>query len=84
MKDRIMRESIDSLIVYLSHLSRNVSFPEYMLPTGTFLRKFKKNCTNPTLLKLLNSLFDILRQTDDLVLNKRAQLKNIKFVSNFD
>lgn len=44
MKDKILREAIDELMIYFSLLSRNVTFPEYFVPIGVFLRKFKKHC----------------------------------------
>jgi nucleolar complex protein 2 len=43
MKDRIVKEIVDELTIYLAHNSRSLSFPELVIPIGVLLRKFKKN-----------------------------------------
>ena len=77
MKDKIMREAIDELTLYFSLMSRNVTFPEYFVPIGVFLRKFKKHCTNPAYCKIIGNLLEVVRQSEDLVLKKRSEIKNL-------
>jgi hypothetical protein len=43
MKDRIVKEIVDELTIYLAHNSRSLSFPELVIPIGVLLRKFKKH-----------------------------------------
>jgi len=61
IKDKLVREAFDELTLYFSHLSRHVSFPEYMVPMGVFLRKFKKHCTNPAYCKTVAGLLELVR-----------------------
>lgn len=84
MRDKIMREAIDELILYFSLMSRNVTFPEYFVPIGVFFRKFKKNCQNPSYCKIIGNLLETIRQNEDLVLKKRSEIKNLQFVQGFD
>ena len=46
MKDRIVKETLDELMIYFSNISRQLSFPEIIIPVGVIMRKFKKHTTN--------------------------------------
>ena len=46
MKERIVKESLEELMLYFAANSRSISFPEMILPAMNILRKFKKNSTN--------------------------------------
>mmetsp|Transcript_6467 Transcript_6467/g.4865 ORF Transcript_6467/g.4865 Transcript_6467/m.4865 type:complete len:88 (+) Transcript_6467:689-952(+) len=60
MKDRIVRESIDELIIYLGNLSRSMSFPEMIVPIGVVLRKFKKHTANASHRKVVAHFLDLI------------------------
>jgi hypothetical protein len=83
LRDRIIKEAVDELTIFFAHSSREVSFPEYMVPIGVYLRKFKKSCKNPAYCKMVAGLLDALKKNEDFIYKKRAELKDVNFVSNF-
>ncbi len=46
MKDRIVKEAIEALTLYLAANSAMLAFPEIMVPISVMLAKFKKNTNN--------------------------------------
>ena len=53
MKDRIVRETLDELVLYLAANSSSVSFPEMAVPAELVLRKFKKTLGNQNYKKMI-------------------------------
>ena len=45
-KDRIVKESLEELLEYLSGASTMIAFPEIVVPIDQILRKFRKGSTN--------------------------------------
>jgi len=45
-KDRIVKEDIESLTLYLAANGNSLAFPEIVVPVTVLLRKFKKQTTN--------------------------------------
>lgn len=90
IRDRIVKEIIEELTIYYAHNSRLISFPEFIIPIGVLLRKFKKNTTNPTYRKNVAAFLDMLKKNEDYIVSKRLQvreksLKNLgNMLSNFD
>jgi hypothetical protein len=58
MKERIIKETLDELLLYLCANSRSISFPEMAVPISMILRKFKKNSGNANYRKLVTTLLD--------------------------
>lgn len=46
MKDRIIKDAIEALTLYLAANSSMLAFPEMMVPISVMLAKFKKGTTN--------------------------------------
>jgi hypothetical protein len=53
MKDRIVRETLDELILFLAANSASASFPEMVVPAEHVLRKFKKATGNQNYRKMI-------------------------------
>jgi hypothetical protein len=53
MKDRIVRETLDELVLYLAANSSSASFPEMAVPAELVLRKFKKTLGNQNYKKMI-------------------------------
>lgn len=68
MKDRIVKETIDELTIYFSNCSRQLSFPELVIPIGVLLRKFKKNTTNSSYRKIIAAFLDLLKKNEDFII----------------
>ena len=45
-KDRIVKEIIESLTLYLAANGSSLAFPEIVVPVSVLLRKFKKQTTS--------------------------------------
>jgi len=60
MKDRIVTEALDELLLYFAANSRSVSFPEMTMGTCLVLRKFKKATKSSTYRNLVQSFLDHL------------------------
>lgn len=58
MKERIIKETLDELLLYLCANSRSISFPEMAVPISIILRKFKKNSNNSNYRNLVTTLLD--------------------------
>ena len=46
MKDRIIKEALEALTLYLAANSAMLAFPEMIVPISVMLAKFKKNTNN--------------------------------------
>jgi hypothetical protein len=64
------------LTIYFSNNSRQLSFPEIIIPLGVLLRKFKKNTTNSTYRKNVAAFLDLLKRNEDFIIQKRLQIKD--------
>ena len=53
MKDRIIKETLEELVLYVAANSNSVSFPEMAVPAELVLRKFKKNLGNQNYKKMI-------------------------------
>lgn len=53
MKDRIVKETLEELVLYLAANSYSASFPEMAIPVELALRKFKKNLGNSNYKKMV-------------------------------
>ena len=58
MKERIVKESLEELMLFFAANSRSVSYPEMVIPASLILRKFKKNSTNANYRKLVTTTLD--------------------------
>ena len=60
MKERILKESLEELMLYLAANSRAISFPEMTLAVSICLRKFKKVASNANYRKMVSHLLDVI------------------------
>jgi nucleolar complex protein 2 len=60
MKDRIIKESLDLLLLYYANNSKSISYPELIFPATIILRKFKKNTSNSNYKKMIGNFLEIL------------------------
>lgn len=60
MKDRIVKEALEHLVIAMAANSRYICFPEMNIGMSLILRKFKKNTTNPNYRKLIQSFLEVL------------------------
>ena len=58
MKERIVKESLEELMLYFAANSRSVSYPEMVISASLIFRKFKKNSTNANYRKLVTTTLE--------------------------
>jgi hypothetical protein len=75
VKDRVVRELIDELIIYYAANSRMIGFPEAVVPIGVVLRKFKKLTHNGNYRKIVAAFLDLLKKNEDFIILKRTAMK---------
>ena len=71
MKERIVKESLEELMLYFAANSRSISFPEMILPAMNILRKFKKNSTNANYRKMVTLTIEMIEKNSECILGKR-------------
>ena len=74
-KDRIVKESLENLLEYLSGASTMIAFPEIVVPIDHILRKFRKASTNNTHRSIVQEFLQKLDENREFVLKHRDQLK---------
>ena len=72
MKDRIVRETLDELVLYLAANSSSVSFPEMAVPAELVLRKFKKTLGNQNYKKMITQVLEAIQANSEFVKGKRT------------
>ena len=75
-KDRILKEVIESLTVYLAANGTSLCFPELFVPIGFVLRKFKKSTNNSNYRKSIQSFLELIKRHEDFVADRRAKIKD--------
>ena len=82
MKDRIVTEALDELLLYFAAHSRSISFPEMTMGTILVLRKFKKATKSSTYRSLVQSFLDHLDSNGELITAKRVLVKHKMHTAN--
>ena len=72
MKDRIVKETLDELVLYLAANSSSASFPEMAVPAELVLRKFKKNLSNQNYKKMITQVLDAIQANSEYIKGKRT------------
>lgn len=72
MKDRIVKETLDELCLYLASNSGSVSFPEMAIPAAHVLKKFKKNSGNQNYKKMMTHVLEVIDLNSDFIKSKRT------------
>lgn len=72
MKDRIVRETLDELVLYLAANSSSASFPEMAVPAELVLRKFKKTLGNQNYKKMITQVLEAIQANSEFVKGKRT------------
>jgi hypothetical protein len=76
MKDRIIKDAIEALTLYLSANSASLSFPEMMVPITVLLAKFKKNTTNSGYRKSIQAFLELVKRNEEAIAQARAKIKD--------
>jgi hypothetical protein len=76
IKDRIIRESLEALTLYLAANAQSMSFPELVVPTCVMLRKFKKNVNHHVYSKSVQSLLELIKRNEDMISTERAKIRD--------
>lgn len=71
MKERIIKETLEELMLFLAANSRSVSFPEMAVPVCQILRKFKKGSSNANYRKLVTELLEKIDSNSEFIQLKR-------------
>ena len=66
-KDRIIKESIEAMTVYLAANSSHLAFPEMFVPVGVILRKLKKQSRNGNYRKSITAFLDLVQRNEDMI-----------------
>lgn len=59
-KEKIIKSTLEALVNYIQNpqISKNLCFPELILPILTILKSFNKNCENSKFSKIVGSFID--------------------------
>jgi hypothetical protein len=76
MKDRIVKEAIESLTLYLAANSAMLAFPEMMVPICVMLAKFKKVTGNQVFRKSIQSYIELVKRNEQAVADARSKIKD--------
>ena len=66
-RDRIVKEIIESLTLYLAANGNSLAFPELFVPISVLLRKFKKQVGNSNYKKSVQSLIDLVTRHENYI-----------------
>jgi len=77
MKDRIIKETLEELLIYYAANSRSMSFPEMTIAPSVLLRKFRKNTTNNDYRKTILTFLDHLKANETLITQKRSNIRDL-------
>lgn len=75
-RDRVLKEIIESLTMYLAANGNSLAFPEMVVPISVLLRKFKKQVSNNNYRKSVQSLIDLIARHESFVAETRAKIKD--------
>lgn len=75
MKDRIVQEALDELLLYYAANSRQIGFPEMVIGTQNILKKFKKSTKSSSYRQLVQTFLDHLDKHSQAILAKRIAIK---------
>jgi hypothetical protein len=67
MKDRIVKETLDELVLYLAANSGSASFPEMAVPAASVLRKFKKGTGNQNYRKMVTHVLEVIDANTEFI-----------------
>jgi hypothetical protein len=76
IKDRIVKEALESLTLYLAANSAMLAFPEMMVPISVMLGKFKKATTNQVFRKSIQAFLEHVKRNEQVVAEARAKIKD--------
>ena len=66
-RDRIVKEIIESLTLYLAANGNSLAFPELFVPISVLLRKFKKQVGNTNYKKSVQSFLDLVTRHENYI-----------------
>ena len=76
IKDRIVKEALEEILIYYAANSRNIGFPEMTIGIQVVLRKFKKNSGNSSYRNLITAFLNVLEENSKVIISKRAQVRD--------
>lgn len=75
-RDRIVKEVIETMSLYLAANSSSLAFPEIVVPITVLLKKFKKKTSSGIYKKSVQSFLDLLARQDTHVAQARSKIKD--------
>lgn len=75
-RDRVVKEVLESLTLYLAANGNSIAFPELIVPICVLLSKFKKQSGNTNYKKSVQAFLDLLQRQETFVAQHRAKIKD--------
>ena len=67
VRDRVVKDIMESLTLYLAANANSLAFPELVVPICVLLRKFKKQSGNANYKKSIQAFLDLLARHETFV-----------------
>ena len=75
-RDKVVKEIIEALTLYLAANGNSLAFPELVVPISILLRKFKKLTQNANYKKSVQALLDLVGRHENFIAQNRAKIKD--------
>ena len=75
-RDKVVKEIIEALTLYLAANGNSLAFPELVVPITVLLRKFKKLAQNANYKKSVQALLDLIGRHENFIAQNRAKIKD--------
>ena len=75
-RDRVVKEIIEALTLYLAANGNSLAFPELFVPISILLRKFKKLTSNNNYKKSVQAFLDLVTRHETFIAQSRAKIKD--------
>jgi len=74
MKDRLIKESIETLTLYFAANSKALAFPEMVVAPAVTLRKFRKQSSNNGYRKVVGNFLELLKRNEEWIAIERVKI----------
>ena len=76
VRDRVVKDIIESMTMYLAANGKSLAFPELIVPICVLLRKFKKQAGNGNYKKSVQAFLELLERHENFVAQSRGKIKD--------